>query len=138
MAKTQNANLQETLCKILDAVFMEDLGTDEKPGYSNSIYIKLQEVKTNTVFTSQLTNEEVQALTGLSRAMDSREMIKFAKELRDREEPVKMLVPSDTRQINPKTIKASEELDNDQSYDLSNSVVEKTIPKFAYKKKKGN
>ena len=132
---------KEVLCTILDAVYKEDLGTEESPIYNNSIFMRLQDVETKSIFTSSLSAQNVQDITGLSRPLTSREMINFAQQLRDRELPLRLLVPEDATIIDIDTIIASEELDEeDVPIDLDNieDIASKVVEKFSIKKKKKN
>jgi len=132
---------KKVLCTILDAVYKEDLGTEESPIYNNSIFMRLQDVETKSIFTSSLSAQNVQDITGLSRPLTSREMINFAQQLRDRELPLRLLVPEDATIIDIDTIIASEELDEeDVPIDLDNieDIASKVVEKFSIKKKKKN
>lgn len=130
---------KEVWCTIIDAVHKEDLGTEENPTYNNSIFMRLMDIETKSVFTSNLSSEAVQQIAGLSRAMSSREMIHFAQVLRERTEPVRMLLPEQARIVDTEAIIASEELDNGNKpieLEDDNPVVSKIISKFSIKNKK--
>ena len=138
--KTNHNQSKEVLCNILDAVFKENLGTDEDPVYENSIFLKLEDADTGSVFTTNLSADAVQAITGLSRRMTNREMMHFAEVLREREDPVRLLIPKTAKIITPQMIKDSEKLDIVEEVDLADTppVVEKYVDKFSIKKRKEN
>jgi hypothetical protein len=136
---TQKSELKEVWCRIIDAVYKEDLGPTEDPTFSNSVFLQLQELETKTIFTSQLSAEEVQDLTGLSRPISSKELIDFADILRQREAPIRMLVPVNANIVDADIIKKTEELERiEEPVELGDSVVEKKVSKFSIKNKKEN
>lgn len=131
---------KEVLCNVIDAMYKEDLGTEESPTYNNSIFMRLQDIETNSVFTSSLSADNVQEITRLKRPLTSREMINFAQLLRDRESPLRLLVPEDATIIDMESILASEKLDEEEEapidLDEVEDVVSKVVEKFSIKKKK--
>lgn len=132
----KNDNLKEIWCVILDAEYKENLGTATSPTFRNGIFLRLQELKTNEIFTSHLTSQEVQAITGLSAAMSSKQLIEFARNLRERENPIRMLVPKNSRIVKSVDIKAGESLDHteDETAPKKTSVNDAASSRFSIKK----
>jgi hypothetical protein len=130
---------KEVLCTVLDAMYKEDLGTEESPIYNNSIFMRLQDTETKSIFTSSLSSDNVKEIVGLSRDLTSREMIHFAQKLRDRESPMRLLIPEDATIVDVDSILASQKLDEEElSVDLDDveDIAVKIVDKFSVKKKK--
>lgn len=136
--KKQDPELKEILCRILDAEYREELGTEDEPKYLNSVFIQIEDVNTKQQFITQLSGDDIQDLLGLDRSLSSKELIGFAKDLREREDPCRMLAPSDSAIIDPSMLKKSESLDLESTGDLSSPVIERKISKFSVKNKLKN
>jgi hypothetical protein len=91
---------EERLVTIMDATVQEDEGNDERPYVTKILWLLLQDVETNAIFRSPLTEEQVKQITGLSRQLQGRELYKFADLLKDREEPIKLIVDVNNSEVN--------------------------------------
>jgi hypothetical protein len=135
--------VEEVLCKIIDAEYKQYLGTEEQPVFQDSIYLTLKDLENKRILQTSLSSAAVKELTGLSREMSSKEMIYFADLLRSREEPIRLLVPVGEQNISTDIIKSSEQLDEkDEPIELSEGLAEATVnkgsgtTKFSIKNKK--
>ena len=63
--------------KILDAVLKEDEGTEDEPRVVQYIWLQLQDVKTDRVYASQLSLDDIKDITGMERYLEGRELINF-------------------------------------------------------------
>ena len=127
---------KEVWCKILDAVFKEELGSDDEPTYVNSIAIRLQDVENKEVYDTVLSQDSVREITGISRPISSKEMIYLADLLRSRDMPVKFCIPVGQQNVDLKTIKDSSKLDEiAEPISLDEGVIEMRFSKFSNKKK---
>jgi hypothetical protein len=142
MAKKQ-PELRIAICKVSDAVYKEDLGSDVEEKFSNSIFIQLKEIETGNIYSTHLSQKDVQAISGLNRPLNSLEMINCAAAFRSRTDPLRFFVPVDGKVISAGLIKASEELDKPQEIEKEEDIeileeepiIEKKIPKFTMKNK---
>jgi hypothetical protein len=76
---------------------------------------------------------------GMRRNLTSRELIKFAKELRDRTEPLRFMIPDDgkTTKITSDIIELSEDLDKEEPIELNDDNTIKNMSKnFNIKKRR--
>jgi hypothetical protein len=104
----------EKMVKIIDADVIEELGNEDDPSVSQTLWLLLQDTESNSIFRSPLSLEDIQSITGLSRQLQGRELFKFADALKDRKEPLKLVVDLnsqdvDTSMILAKTAMKSEE-----------------------------
>lgn len=88
------------VCRVIDAQFKERLEDDDNnPTYENSIFIRLKSEPEGYQYQVALSEPQVRELVGLQREMSSMEMIKFATKLRERTEPLKLMVDPDSRDV---------------------------------------
>ena len=64
--------------KILDAVLKEDEGTEDEPTIVQFIWLQLQDVKSERVYTAVLSLEDIKDLTKMDRYLEGRELINFS------------------------------------------------------------
>lgn len=96
--------LEERSLKILDASIKEDEGTEESPRVVKSLWLLLQDVETENVFSSILTLDDIRSITGMDRDLQGRELYNLATALRSSEAPVKLIINPDNNEIKPETI----------------------------------
>jgi hypothetical protein len=96
--------LEERNLKILDASIKEDEGTEESPRVVKSLWLLLQDVETENVFSSILTLDDIRSITGMDRDLQGRELYNLATALRSREAPVKLIINPNNNEIKPETI----------------------------------
>ena len=63
--------------KILDAVLKEDEGTEDEPTIIQYIWLQLQDLKSERVYSAVLTLDDIKELTGMNRYLEGRELINF-------------------------------------------------------------
>jgi hypothetical protein len=102
MAK--NDKLEERSLKILDASIKEDEGTEDSPKVVKTLWLLLQDIETENVFSSLLTLDDIRSITGMDRDLQGRELYNLATALRSREMPVKLVINPNVNEINPETI----------------------------------
>jgi hypothetical protein len=85
--------------KIIDALAVDDVGTDANPIFSQRLELWLQDIETSEVFKTSLDETDVRALVGSKEKLTTKQMIDLAIMLRLREEPVTLLVPSDREDL---------------------------------------
>lgn len=83
--------------KILDAVlFKEDEGTEDNPKIVQYIWLQLQDLKTERVYTAVLSLDDIKDLSKMDRYLEGRELINFTIALKNRETPLSLVFnPSD-------------------------------------------
>jgi hypothetical protein len=97
-------NMQERLVKIIDALVKEDEGTEELPVVEKTLWLVLQDVETEAIFQSPLSLEDIKEITGMSRTLQGRELYNFATNLRNRVEPIKLIVDLNQSEVSPEQI----------------------------------
>ena len=98
--------LVERLVKIIDADVKEDEGDEDRPYVTKTLWLLLQDMETSSIFRSPLSVEDIQSITGMSRQLQGRELYKFANMLKDREEPLKLVVDMNRQEVDPSMILA--------------------------------
>jgi hypothetical protein len=94
--------------KILDAVLKEDEGTDDEPTIIQYIWLQLQDVKTERVYTAVLSLDDIKEITKMSRYLEGRELINFSIALKNREHPLSLIFNPDDQEITFDMIKNEE------------------------------
>ena len=97
--------------KILDAAAKDDFGSEDHPKAVKVLTLLLQDVNTNTIFQAVLQEEDVRKIIGAKNLLSSGEMVRLAILLRQRQEPLKLLVPKSSLEINADDIIKSRTLD---------------------------
>ena len=94
--------------KILDAVLKEDEGTEDEPTIVQFIWLQLQDVKSERVYTAVLSLEDIKDLTKMDRYLEGRELINFTIELKNREHPLSLIFNPEDQEITADMIKNEE------------------------------
>lgn len=94
--------------KILDAVLKEDEGTEDEPSANQFIWLQLQDVKTERVYTASLSLDDIKDLTGMNRYLAGRELINFSINLKNREAPLTLVFNPNENEITAEMIKNEE------------------------------
>ena len=102
----------EKVVKILDALTDDDLGDEENPHYVQYLHLTLEEVGTKIVFQARLEESDVRKIIRAQDPLTSKQMIDLAAALKNRIEPLKLLVPSESKNISVDDILKSRNLDN--------------------------
>ena len=97
---------------ILDALAEQELGTADSPKFIQKLELLLQDVETKTIFTTVLEEKEVRELVGLKNPLTSKQMIDFATLLRSREEPIKLMVPTESLELTKQDLLQTAKLDD--------------------------
>jgi hypothetical protein len=107
----------EKTVKVLDAQVKEDEGDENKPQSSFFLWLLLQEVNTpsNLIFTAVLSEEDIRKLINSKNVLSSKQLIDLAIALRQREDPIRLLVPNNTTEITVDDIIQSKNLDPKKS-----------------------
>ena len=95
---------QERLLKIIDASIKEDEGTEDEPSVVKTLWLMLQDVETEKIFSSILSLDDIRAITGMKSNLQGRELYNFATALRSREKPVKLVIDTSASQFNPEDL----------------------------------
>jgi hypothetical protein len=94
--------------KILDAVLKEDEGTEDEPTIVQFIWLQLQDVKSERVYTAVLSLDDIKELTKMDRYLEGRELINFSIALKNREHPLSLIFNPDDEEITADMIKNEE------------------------------
>jgi len=94
--------------KILDAVLKEDEGTEDEPTIVQFIWLQLQDVKSERVYTAVLSLEDIRELTKMDRFLEGRELVNFTIALKNREHPLSLIFNPDAEEITADMIKNEE------------------------------
>lgn len=96
------------MVKVQDVEYTgEDITMGENNPDNNNIYLLLKEVQTGDLFVSVLSHDDVRELTGFS--LSPKEMMFFADKLRERKQPMRVVVNPESEQITPEMLSMSEE-----------------------------
>ena len=92
MGKTINREV-----KILDAVLKEeDLGEDD-PRVVQYVWLQLQDVLTNVVYTTTLSLDDIKNLMNADRYLEGRELVNFCTALKAREDSLSLVFDPDSK-----------------------------------------
>ena len=94
--------------KILDAVLKEDEGTEDEPTIVQFIWLQLQDVKSERVYTAVLSLEDIKDLTKMDRYLEGRELINFSIALKNREHPLFLIFNPEDEEITHDMLKNEE------------------------------
>jgi hypothetical protein len=94
--------------KILDAVLKEDEGTEDEPTIVQFIWLQLQDVKSERVYTAVLSLDDIKDLTKMDRYLEGRELINFTIALKNREHPLSLIFNPEAEEITADMIKNEE------------------------------
>ena len=94
--------------KILDAVLKDDEGTEDEPTIVQFIWLQLQDVKSERVYTAVLSLDDIKDLTKMDRYLEGRELINFTVALKNREHPLSLIFNPDAEEITADMIKNEE------------------------------
>jgi hypothetical protein len=94
--------------KILDAVLKEDDGTEDEPTIVQFIWLQLQDVKSERVYTAVLSLDDIKELTKMDRYLEGRELINFSIALKNREHPLSLIFNPEDEEITADMIKNEE------------------------------
>lgn len=94
--------------KILDAVLKEDEGTEDEPTIVQYIWLQLQDVKTERIYTAVLSLDDIKEITKMNRYLEGRELINFSIALKNREYPLSLIFNPDDQEITADMIKNEE------------------------------
>ena len=94
--------------KILDAVFIEDEGSEDEPTIVQYIWLQLKDVKTERIYTAVLSLDDIKEITKMNRYLEGRELINFSIELKNREYPLSLIFNPDDQEITVEMIKNEE------------------------------
>ena len=94
--------------KILDAVLKENDETEDDGRISQSIWLQLQDIKSNRIYNAILSLDDIKDLTGMDRYLEGRELINFTVALKNREHPLSLVFNPDAEEITFDMIKNEE------------------------------
>ena len=94
--------------KILDAVLKEDDGTEDEPTIVQFIWLQLQDVKSERVYTAVLSLDDIKDLTKMDRYLEGRELINFSIALKNCEHPLSLIFNPEDEEITADMIKNEE------------------------------
>ena len=94
--------------KILDAVLKEDEGTEDEPTIIQYIWLQLQDLKSERVYSAVLTLDDIKELTGMNRYLEGRELINFTIALKNREDSLSLVLNPENEDITADMIKNEE------------------------------
>jgi hypothetical protein len=95
---------QERLLKIIDASIKEDEGTEDEPSVVKTLWLMLQDVETEKIFSSILSLDDIRSITGMKSNLQGRELYNFATNLRARVDPIKLIVDLNQAEVSPEQI----------------------------------
>jgi len=102
--------------KILDALAKDNADEGESDGkFMQSLHLLLQDVETNVVFTARLEEPDVRKIIKINQALTTKQMIDLATALRQREEPLKLLVPESSLELSVEDVMQSRKLDGSRN-----------------------
>ena len=96
---------------VLDAVAKQELGDEDNPAFIDSLILLLQDIDTKTIFQSMLSELDVRKIIGATSPLSSKNMIDLAITLRQREEPLRLMVPKTSTDLTANDIILSRNLD---------------------------
>ena len=94
-----NNEYVERVVKILDAEVKQDLGDNENPKFKQSLVLLLQDIENNEVFKTILQEEDIRKIVRINSPLTSKQLIDLCILLRQREEPLRLMVPQSSFEI---------------------------------------
>lgn len=92
----EQTQYETRIVTILDALAKQDLGDEDSSKFVQSLQLLLKDVSTNYIFQAELGEQDVREIFGIKDIPTTKQMIDLAIVLRQREEPVKLMVPVNT------------------------------------------
>ena len=109
-------NYVTKVVKILDALAKDNADEAESDGkFMQILHLLLQDVETNVVFTARLEEPDVRKIIRFNQPLTTKQMIDLAIALRQREEPLKLLVPESSLELSVEDVMKSRNLDGTKS-----------------------
>jgi hypothetical protein len=109
-------NYVTKVVKILDALAKDNADEAESDGkFMQILHLLLQDVETNIVFTARLEEPDVRKIIRFNQPLTTKQMIDLAIALRQREEPLKLLVPESSLELSVEDVMKSRNLDGTKS-----------------------
>ena len=104
---------EEKTVKVLDALVKdEDISNNaEQETFVQTLHLLLQEVTTKKVFETILFESDIRKIIGRKDPLNSKQIIDLSIALRNREEPLKLIVPAEAVELNVNDIINSRKLD---------------------------
>ncbi len=90
---------ESKIVKIMDAQVKQEWGNENDPQMVQTLYMILQDVDTEFMYSVVLSEKDVCEIIGYKQALTSKQMIDLAQAFRQREDPIKLLVPIDKTEI---------------------------------------
>ena len=97
-------NYVERVVRILDASVEQDLGDPEEPKFTQFLHLLLRDVNTEEIISTTLNDAEICQIVGIRSPLTSKQLIDLSILLREREEPLKLLVPKNSNEISASDI----------------------------------
>lgn len=82
--------------KILDAVLKEEDFGEDDPRVNQYIWLQLQDVNSNVVYTTTLSLDDIKNLMNADRYLEGRELINFCTALKSREDSLSLVFDPDS------------------------------------------
>ncbi len=95
---------EEKIVKIVDAIVEQNLGDDDAPTFTQQLHLTLRDLDTDFVFRVSLTEGEVRRIINAADTLSSKQLIDLSLMLREREEPIKLMVPQNATTISGQDI----------------------------------
>ncbi len=90
---------EEKIVKIVDALVEQSLGDDDNPAFTQKLHLTLKDINTEMVFRVSLSENEVRRIINFPDVLNSKQMIDLSLMLREREDPIKLLIPENATEI---------------------------------------
>jgi hypothetical protein len=98
--------------KILDALATDNADEADSDGkFIQTLNLLLRDVDTNVVFTARLEEPDVRKIIRFNEPLTTKQMIDLATALRQREDPLKLLVPESSLELSVDDVIKSRNLD---------------------------
>jgi len=90
---------ESKVVKILDAQVEQELGDKYNPKFVQTLKLLLQDVETFVVFQTTLSEEDLRKIVRSSAPLTSKQLIDISLLLRDRQEPLRLMVPVSSTEV---------------------------------------
>jgi len=90
---------ESKVVKILDAQVEQELGDKDNPKFVQTLKLLLQDVETFVVFQTTLSEEDLRKIVRSSSPLTSKQLIDISLLLRDRQDPLRLMVPVSSTEV---------------------------------------
>lgn len=107
-------NHVERIVRILDATVEQQLGDENNPKFTQLLHLLLRDINTEEIISTTLNDDDICRIVGIKNPLSSKQLIDLSIMLREREAPLKLMLPQSTSELSANDVINSRKLDQPQ------------------------